>query len=493
MSIYTKILTEYDTKKVRKLLTDGFGNTDIVIAGDFMLDRYISGDVERISPEAPVPVIKFREERLVAGGAGNVAANLVGLGVNVFAVGSVGDDSYGRALLDLPLCKKIDCSMLLPLGPTTVKTRVLGPGRQQMLRLDIEEKINPSEMEIEQLITGVSNVVLRGAKLIIISDYGKGCCSPVFCHRLIALARDNDLRVWVDPKKTDWESYRGASLITPNIRELSAAAGCQLRNEDDEITSAAIVMMKKYDIENILVTRSERGATLIEKDVITHIPVGAVEVYDVSGAGDTMIAVAAAFAAEGLSLKDAVKLANMASQIVVGKIGTYPISAAELLAAISEKNTAIPAKIVTVEDAMKLRTGWHDAGECVVFTNGCFDVIHAGHIDSLTAAKSLGDRLIVGLNSDGSVRRLKGESRPVNGAAARAKVLAALEVVDAVVVFNEDTPSALLSWLRPDVIVKGGDYRPEDVAGGEYAGEVVIIPLTEGFSTTAIIDRLRKI
>ena len=227
-----KILSDTDFSRVAELLTGGFKSTLIVVAGDFMLDRYISGDVERISPEAPVPVIRFREERLVAGGAGNVAANLVGLGVNVFAAGSVGDDIHGWALLDLPLFKKIDHSALLPLGPTTVKTRLLGSGRQQMLRLDMEEKISPSDAEAAMLLSEVSGAVSAGAKLIIISDYGKGCCSPELCRGLIALARKKGVSVWVDPKKSDWESYRGASLITPNIKELSAAAGHPLRNDD---------------------------------------------------------------------------------------------------------------------------------------------------------------------------------------------------------------------------------------------------------------------
>ena len=362
-----------------------------------------------------------------------------------------------------------------------------------MLRLDMEEKISPSDAEAAMLLSEVSGAVSAGAKLIIISDYGKGCCSPELCRGLIALARKKGVSVWVDPKKSDWESYRGASLITPNIKELSAAAGHPLRNDDEEITAAAISMIKKYGIENILVTRSERGATLIEGDTATHIPVWAVEVYDVSGAGDTMIAVAAAFAAEGLQLREAVKLANAASQVVIGKIGTYSISAAELLDVISERSISVSSKVLTEAEAVKLRAIWRNAGERVIFTNGCFDIIHAGHIDSLSAAKSLGDRLIVGLNSDASVRRLKGDSRPVNGEASRAKVLAALEAVDAVVVFEEDTPEELLSRLRPDVIAKGGDYRPEEVAGREYAEEIVILPLTDGFSTTSVIERSRGV
>ncbi|MDO5114988.1 MAG: bifunctional heptose 7-phosphate kinase/heptose 1-phosphate adenyltransferase [Synergistaceae bacterium] len=476
----------------RKLLQDGFYGPPVIVVGDFMLDRYLCGEVFRISPEAPVPVVKILEERLIAGGAGNVAANLAGLGVSSAVIGRAGNDSQGSALLSLPLFKDIDSSGMCINGQTTVKTRILGSGRQQMLRLDQEDVKAPSDEEIAAVLSKISHSAESGVKLIIISDYGKGFCSPELCRKIIALARERSVNVWADPKKTDWECYRGAFIVTPNIRELSDAVGRAVKNDDEDITAAAIGLMEKYDIENMLVTRSDKGATLIEGGIAAHMPVGAVEVYDVSGAGDTMIAVAAAFAAEGLPLRDAVRLANAASQVVIGKIGTYPISAPELLEAISEKSGSAHQKVMSADDAAALCGKWRDAGERVVFTNGCFDILHAGHIDSLNAARALGDRLIVGLNSDGSVCRLKGESRPINGAEARAKLLAALEAVSAVVIFEEDTPAELLSRLRPDVIAKGGDYRPEEVAGREFAAEVVIIPLTEGFSTTSIIERLHE-
>lgn len=482
-------VTEKEKNRAYGLLTGGFGGLSAVVAGDFMLDRYISGEVSRISPEAPVPVVRVNSERSVAGGAGNVAANLAGLGVSLTAIGSVGDDADGRALLSLPLFDSIDVSGVLRLGATTVKTRVLGAGRQQMLRLDREYHAAPDKDDIASVLSKIKAAADAGARLVILSDYGKGFCSPELCREVVAFSRLAGIPVWVDPKKDDWEPYRGASVITPNLKELSAAAGERIPNEDGAVTEAARRLAREYDIGAVLATRSEKGATLVEGGDAVHIPVGSMEVYDVSGAGDTMLAVAAAFAAEGFPLAEAASIANTAAQIVIGRVGTYAIKACELLAALCGESAPEPCGAVSWDEAERLCNIWRARGEKIIFTNGCFDIVHAGHADSLTAAKALGDRLIVGLNSDGSVRRLKGCGRPVNCEAARARVLSAFKAVDAVVVFDEDTPAELLSRLRPDVAVKGGDYRPEDVAGGEYAKEVVILPLTAGYSTTGIIKK----
>lgn len=482
--------TEENIIRARELLLGGFKNFPAAVVGDFMLDRYVSGDVSRISPEAPVPVVRVRSERFVAGGAGNVAANLAGLGVPVYAVGSVGDDRDGETLLSLPVFKNADTGGVRPLGATTVKTRILGAGRQQMLRLDREEIVTPGAGDIAFAVSKIKEAAERGARLVILSDYGKGFCSPAMCRSAIDFAREAGLYVWVDPKKDDWEPYRGAYAITPNMKELAAAFGGAVENEDRAVADAVSALAARYGIENILATRSDKGATLVSRGVASHIPVWPVEVYDVSGAGDTMLAAAAAFSSAGLPLRDAAVLANAASQIVIGKVGTYPINADELLAAVTGGNAASGGKIYSADEAENLRLRWRANGEKVVFTNGCFDILHAGHIDSLTAAKSLGDRLIVGLNSDASVKRLKGDGRPVNGEISRAKVLSALEAVDAVVIFGEDTPAELLSRLRPDVLAKGGDYRAEELAGREYAGEAVIIPLTTGYSTTSVIERI---
>ena len=482
--------TEENVFKARELLLGGFKNFPAVVIGDFMLDRYVSGDVSRISPEAPVPVVRVRSERFVAGGAGNVAANLAGLGVPVYAVGSIGNDREGEVLLSLPVFRNSDTSGVRALGATTVKTRILGAGRQQMLRLDREEAVNPCPEDIEFVLSKIKEAAEHGARLVILSDYGKGFCSFEMCRAVIDFCARSGLYVWVDPKKDDWEAYRGAYAITPNMKELAAAAGRSVDNEDCAVADAASELASRYEIENILATRSDKGATLLSHGKASHIPVWPVEVYDVSGAGDTMLAAASAFATAGLPLGDAAMLANAASQMVIGKVGTYPITAGELLAAVTGENAASGGKIYSAREAEDLCCRWRANGEKVVFTNGCFDILHAGHIDSLTAAKSLGDRLIVGLNSDASVKRLKGESRPVNGEISRAKVLSALEAVDAVVIFGEDTPAELLSHLRPDVLAKGGDYKPEEVAGREYAGEVAIIPLTAGYSTTSVIERI---
>lgn len=487
-------MTARERYEAKALLEGGFARVSVAVIGDFMLDRYLIGDAERISPEAPVPVVRFRKERITAGGAGNVAANLVGLGLSVSAAGGVGDDMYGRALLGLSLFRHVDTTALIPVGATTVKTRVVasaGSGSSQLVRIDVEEKLEPTQEQRVRLLEGVKSAVTRGAGLIIISDYGKGCCSHEMCREVISYAKSEHIPVWVDPKKADWESYRDADLVTPNVKELSLAAGRRVANDDADVTRAATALMKKFSIARILVTRSEKGATLVDECSARHFPVPPSEVSDVSGAGDTMIATAAAFYAGGMSLPCAVKLANAAAQIVIGKVGTYAVRASELLVKINA-HRAISTKVIDAESAESLCARWRKAGLRVVFTNGCFDIIHAGHIDSLTQSKALGDRLIVGLNSDDSVRRLKGDSRPVNGEAARAKVLAALEAVDAVVIFCEDTPAELLSRLRPDILVKGGDYKPEEVAGSEYAGRVVILPLTAGFSTTSIIEKARE-
>ncbi len=476
---------------VRALLLGKFAGFPAAVAGDFMLDRYIGGEVSRLSPEAPVPVVRVGTERLVAGGAGNVAANLAGLGLPLFLIGSAGEDREGEALLSLPVFERADRRGMRHLGATTVKTRVLGGGRQQMLRLDREEIISPAPRDIALALSDIKRAAAAGARFIVLSDYGKGFCSADMCRAVIDFARGAGLPLWVDPKKDDWEPYRGAYAITPNMKELAAACGRAVPNEDGAVAEAARELASRYGIENVLATRSEKGATLVSRGLAEHIPASPVDVFDVSGAGDTMLATAAAFSAAGLSLREAASVANAASQIVIGKVGTCPITAPELLRALASRDGA--GCLYSADEAEALCRGWREAGEKIVFTNGCFDILHAGHADSLAAAKALGDRLIVGLNSDASVKRLKGPSRPVNGELSRAKVLAALKAVDAVVLFDEETPAALLSRLRPDVLAKGGDYRPEEIAGREYAGRVVILPLTEGYSTTSVIERISRL
>ena len=475
----------------------------VAVIGDYMLDSYIYGDVGRISPEAPVPVVRFSAEKNVPGGAGNVVANLIGLGLSVTAIGRVGNDTYGDMLLGLPSMKQADISNILRLGSTIVKTRIIGAGRQQMLRLDREDIVYPDEATADAVLHALYENINAGVSNVIISDYGKGFCTHDLCRRIISLCLKHKIPVFVDPKGRDWHCYRGAFLVTPNMEELRLVAESDIANDDDQIVSRGTEILQKFGIENILVTRSEKGATLINSAGFKHERANVVEVYDVSGAGDTMIATVAAFFAGGLHLDACVAVANLASQIVVGKIGTYPIRSDDLVIEVSKMkechaetdiyitSRSPDKKIMDMKKAEAVCDKLKKENKKLIFTNGCFDILHAGHIDMLNRARLLGDCLIIGLNSDDSVRRLKGLERPVNSCIDRAGILASMEAVDIVVVFNEDTPSELLSHLRPNIIVKGGDYVKEDVAGSEYADDVVIMPLLKGYSTTGIIDRLR--
>ena len=502
---YNKHISTDLAERIMGFCKTGCKGLNVAVIGDYMLDRYIYGEVGRISPEAPVPVVRFSEEKAVPGGAGNVAANLAGLGLSVTAIGRVGSDLYGDMLLDLPLMKQADISNMLRLGSTTVKTRILGNGRQQMLRLDREEIFCPDMQASETMLEALSKGIQNGISNVIISDYGKGLCTPFLCGKVIQICREHKVPVFVDPKGRDWLRYSGAFLVTPNMEELRLAAGSDIKNDDSEIVRYGTEMLGKFGIDNILVTRSDKGATLINDSGFRHERANAVEVYDVSGAGDTMIAAVAAFFAGGLDLADCIAAANLASQIVVGKIGTYPIRSDDLLHEVMKISATHrkpylffqerdpESKITDWKTAVKICDGLKKENKKIIFTNGCFDILHAGHTDLINRARSLGDCLIVGLNSDESVQRLKGTGRPVNKCADRARVLASMQAVDIVVVFSEDTPSELLSHIRPGIIVKGGDYKKEDIAGREYADEVVILPFVKGHSTTGIIGRLGRL
>jgi len=502
---FTKGIEISVKESIRKLCSGGFGSFHVVVLGDFMLDCYIHGETNRISPEAPVPVVKFLEEKNVPGGAGNVVANLIGLGLSVTALGRVGKDLNADDLLSLPDMIKADVSSMLRSGRTIVKTRILGSGRHQMLRLDREDIVPLCEDEVETISNELSLRLTAGVNAVVISDYAKGFCSANLCFRVINLCHEYGVPVFIDPKSKDWLCYSGAFLVTPNLKEFRLIAGVDSANSDEDIVLYGTEILKKFSIDNLLVTRSEKGSTLINNTGFKHERASAVEVYDVSGAGDTMISAVTAFFAAGLPLAECIAIANLASQIVIGKIGTYPIKADDLLRVVSESDALYNEKtrytasycsekiITDFNKAKNICDQWKENNERVIFTNGCFDILHAGHIDSLIGAKSLGDRLVVGLNSDDSVKKLKGEGRPINSEFDRAKVLAALAAVDLIVVFNEETPEELLCVLLPNVLVKGGDYKEEEIAGREYADEVVILPLTPGYSTTGIIEKMDKI
>ena len=467
----------------------------IAVIGDVMLDRYFYGEVKRISPEAPVPVTRINKIRSVLGGAANVAANLARLECSVFMGGVTGDDE-NRVLLEKLMAEAgIDFSGLMRSSErsTITKLRVLG-GNQQMLRLDFEEPGALREAESVRLKAWLTGLLAGGLNGIVISDYAKGVCGDEFTQWVITQAHAVGIPVLIDPKGADWSKYRHCDFITPNLKEMCEAAGCVRDNEDTAVVEMAQAARVRYAIGNVVVTRSERGMSLISATEVLHAPATAMEVFDVSGAGDTVAATLLAAVAGGVALDDAIFMANRAAGIVVAKVGTYPVHREELLKDIlgEERKKGHGYRTLSWDEAASLAATWRACGEKLVFTNGCFDILHVGHVSYLEKARNLGRHLIVGLNTDASVTRLKGPSRPLVGELDRARVLAALNCVDAVVLFDEDTPEELIKRLRPDILVKGGDYKPEEVAGRSWAGEVRIIDFEEGYSTTGIVSKIAR-
>ena len=480
---------------VTAFLAEKIKNVRIAVIGDVMLDRYFHGEVKRISPEAPVPVTRVTRIKSVLGGAANVAANLAHLDCQVFMGGVTGDDENRVLLENLMDEAGINHTGLVKSEKrkTITKLRVVG-GQQQMLRLDFEEVGDLYPEENVSLKTWLEGLLDEGLDGIIVSDYAKGVCSDDFCQWVIKTAHAYDIPVLIDPKGADWTKYAGCDFITPNLKEMCEAAGCQKDNEDAAVVEMALAAKDKFNIKNVVVTRSERGMSLVNNEEVLHAPATAIEVFDVSGAGDTVAATLLAAVAGKLPLADAIFMANRAAGIVVARVGTYPVHRDELLKDLltEERKQGKGYRPLSWEEIASLSATWKAAGETVVFTNGCFDILHVGHVTYLEKAKNLGKHLIVGLNSDDSVKRLKGETRPLVSELARARVLAALECVDAVVLFGEDTPTDLIEKVRPDILVKGGDYKPEQVAGREYAGEVQIIDFEDGYSTTSVVEKIAK-
>ena len=472
-----------------------FGARHVLVVGDLMLDRYLTGHVGRISPEAPVPVLRLAGERLVAGGAANVARNLVGLGLAVTLAGVRGDDPDGAALVGLLRDAGIgpDAVVADPDRPTTSKTRVVGNG-QQMLRIDAERTAPLPESVAAALERAVVER-LPAVDVLLLSDYAKGVLSGDLCARLIAAGAARGVPVLVDPKGRDFGRYRGATVLTPNRVELALATGVDAADLDGLLRRAA-ALRAELGLEVLVLTLGELGMALVAEGGTTRVPALAREVFDVSGAGDTVIATMAAGRAAGLDPLDTAHLANLAAGVVVGHRGTAAITAGELAAAIAGEAALEQAAKVQGLAAMQARVAqWRAAGERIVFTNGCFDLLHVGHVTYLERARRHGQRLVVGLNSDRSVRALKGPRRPLIGEQDRARVLAALAAVDGVVLFDEATPIELIRALRPDVLAKGADYREEDVVGAAevkgWGGQVVLVPLVADQSTTGIVARLR--
>ena len=480
---------------VTTFLAERIQNLKIAVIGDVMLDRYFYGEVKRISPEAPVPVTKINNIKSVLGGAANVAANLAHLDCQVYMGGVTGDDDNRVLLEKLMDSAGIDHSGLVRSAnrKTITKLRVLG-GSQQMLRLDFEETGDLTPAEITQLSQWLEGLLDNGLDGIIVSDYAKGVCSDNFCQWVIKQGHAYNIPVLIDPKGADWTKYSGCDFITPNLKEMCEAAGCQRDNENDAVVEMARVARDKFKIKNVVVTRSERGMTLVNDSEVLHSPATAIEVFDVSGAGDTVAATLLAGAAGKLSLDDAVYMANRAAGIVVAKVGTYPVHRDELLKDLltEERKQGRGYRTLSWQEIASLAATWKACGEKIVFTNGCFDILHVGHVTYLEKARNLSKHLIVGLNTDASVRRLKGATRPLVHEMDRARVLAALACVDAVVLFDQDTPTELIEKIRPDILVKGGDYKPEEVAGREYAGEVKIIEFEDGYSTTGVVEKIAQ-
>ena len=482
------------------MTTLDLGRVRVLVVGDIMLDRYFWGRVRRISPEAPVPVVKLQRSSDSLGGAGNVAANLAGLECAVAVVGLCGRDAEGDTLQRL-LDEKRIAHHLVEDGSrrTTAKTRIMAQ-KQQVLRLDEEDARAPSS-EAAEKIRGHVLRELERCQVVILSDYGKGMyASGALSHEVIDLARRHGRPVLVDPKGADWERYQQATCVTPNTAELEALTGRGLETDETGLIDAARTVRGRFDLERLLVTRGAQGMCLVgPEDNVTLIPSQAREVFDVSGAGDTVIATLAAALGAGMPFDAAARVANAAAGIVVGKLGTQPILQSELSTALrySEGPSCFPysaAKMTAMDGALAKVRQWRASGEKVVFTNGCFDLLHPGHISLLYQARSLGDRLIVGLNTDASVRRLKGPRRPILGEGDRAAMLGALSCVDAVVLFDQDTPLDIIAALRPDILVKGSDYTPEQVVGKDvvegYGGCVKLVEVLQGYSTTGLAEKI---
>ncbi|CAM3913714.1 bifunctional D-glycero-beta-D-manno-heptose-7-phosphate kinase/D-glycero-beta-D-manno-heptose 1-phosphate adenylyltransferase HldE [Rheinheimera salexigens] len=466
----------------------------VLVVGDVMLDRYFNGDSQRISPEAPVPVVNVNKIEDIAGGAANVARNIAYLNGKAGLIGLIGDDAEGRSLTAMLAADGVESGLVSqPDLPTITKMRVISR-HQQIVRLDIEQKFSPAH---SQVLADKFSRLLANYDFVVMSDYNKGALHTV--SRMIQVAKAAGKTVLVDPKHADFSVYRGADIITPNLTEFKLAGGDV--SSDAAICSSARAMLQQSGIAAMVLTRSEQGMTLITADDCQHYPVQVLEVTDVTGAGDTVIATLAAMLAADMPLAHAVETANLAAGIVVAKLGTTAVTVTELAAKINKYLFSQGDIYQTPFDKVLKHIQFaKQNGERIVFTNGCFDILHAGHVRYLAQAKALGDRLVVGLNSDASISRLKGASRPINTLQDRATVLASLASVDWILPFGDipseqDTPLELILMVQPDVLVKGGDYSIETIIGAEQVisagGEVKVLQFVDGCSTSAIIKKIQ--
>jgi D-beta-D-heptose 7-phosphate kinase/D-beta-D-heptose 1-phosphate adenosyltransferase len=483
---------------LHECLADRFGRTHVIVLGDLMLDCYHWGVVRRISPEAPVPVVKVNQKTYRLGGAGNVAANLAGLGCSATVIGLIGQDAAGDQLQELLDALAIKNHCLIDANrPTITKTRIMAC-QQQVLRLD-EEDGSEIDLNMADRILDNFRTLLSTAHAVVLSDYGKGMFnSAKTVQAIIRSCRQMNKPVFIDPKGSQWERYAAATCITPNTAELEMVAGAALW-EAPRLNSIAREIRQRLSLDWLLVTQGPKGMSLFgDSEAPFEIPALTREVFDVSGAGDTVIATLSAGVGAGISFPEAASIANTAAGIVVGKVGTERVRLPELERALAEAFQRRPSstlwKVADIQEASARLARWRQAEQRIVFTNGCFDLLHPGHVSLLHQARHLGDRLIVGLNTDASIRRLKGDQRPILPEQDRAAILSALEDVDMVVFFDEDTPLALIGRLKPDILVKGADYRLADVVGRDivesYGGQVRLVDILKGHSTTAIANKL---
>ena len=474
---------------------EGVASTKALVVGDLMLDEYIWGAVDRISPEAPVQIVEVKRKELRLGGAGNVINNLLTLNCQVDVVSVVGDDDDGQFLLRRLAERGVhQHGVFSQLNRVTSrKTRVLA-SNQQIVRIDQETRAKISKESEERILSYVQDTA-SSLDVIFLSDYQKGVLTDHLLKEVIAIGRKANIPVLVDPKGDDYSKYQGATLLTPNRKEAQLATGISITDEAT-LLEAGRKLLADLELDAIVLTRSEEGMTVFSSDGEIHLPTVAREIYDVSGAGDTVLSLFGLGMAQKLPLCCSAGLANLAAGIAVGKVGTSTVSAQEILATVSSQQHEADQKIRNAPLLKNILAGERQKGKTIVFTNGCFDLLHVGHVKYLQAARQLGDLLVLGLNSDTSIQRLKGPNRPLIGEEERAHILAALDCIDYVVVFDEDTPLELITALRPDILVKGGDYTPEGVVGKElvesYGGRVELINFVDGKSTTGIVEKILR-
>ncbi len=477
-------------------ISASFKNARVLVVGDVMLDRFVYARVSRISPEAPVPVLAIEREAASLGGAGNVARNVASLGGRATLIGGRSEDAAGDHISELLARESAieDALVVLEDARTTEKIRYIAD-QQQVMRADREA---PWPDSVNDMALAAAREAIAHHDVLVISDYAKGFLPPVLVQGLIALARSHGKPVIVDPKGVELAQYEGATVITPNKSEAGLATGMKTGSDADVAAAAQTLLTRLPGLGAVLVTRGPDGLSLVErgKDAV-HVPSRARDVFDVSGAGDTVVAaLALSLAAKG-DLPSAARLSNIAAGIAVTKVGTAAVTATEIAAELqSRQMESVEKKIVSLEQALEKLALWRAEGRKIGFTNGCFDLVHPGHISLLTQARARCDRLVVGLNADASVRRLKGDGRPVQDETARAVVLASLAAVDLVVIFNEDTPESLIRQIRPDILVKGADYKRENIVGADfvasYGGDVMLAELVPDRSTSDLIGRARK-